>query len=150
MKRHEKKMVDRIVSLWLKHEVKRTDLEAIIGMGPTIAGNLVDFRGELPESSAYKPEVISRKAERIRGIVFTTEERTAYRAMMSLPVDDRLLVTKWPQVRNRYNDDTGQTWRETEVALAFFETFEIYAKALELVSLKLLVAWRKFGGSEQV
>lgn len=146
MKRHEKQMLEHILNLWLSYREKIDYEQAITGMGPTIAGNLVDFRGELPESSAYKPEVISGKADKLRAVTITTDERTAHAALMSLPTGDRLLVTCWPQLRNRYNPVTGDRWRQADVSRAFFDDFENYTKALELVSMKLLVAWQKLGG----
>lgn len=148
MKRHEKQMVEQILNLWLSYREKIDYEQAITGMGPTIAGNLVDFRGELPESSAYKPEVISAKADMLRCVTITTDERTANQALMSLPPKERMLVTCWPQLRNRYNPATGETWRQVDVARAFAESFDVYTKALELVHARLLVAWRKLGGRE--
>lgn len=142
-------MVEHILNLWLSYREKIDFEQAITGMGPTIAGNLVDFRGELPESSNFKPEVISAKAEKLRAVTITTDEHTAQKALMSLHPRERMLVACWPQLRNRYNPDTGETWRKTDVARAFTETFELYEKALELVSMKLLAAWRTLGGKEQ-
>lgn len=143
-------MVEQILNLWLSYREKIDFEQAITGMGPTIAGNLVDFRGELPESSAYKPEVISAKAEKLRAVTITTEERTAQKALMSLHPRERMLVACWPQLRNRYNPDTGERWRQVDIARAFAATFELYEKTLELVSLKLLAAWKKFGGRVEI
>lgn len=146
MKRCEKQAAEQILIFWVALVDKTTRQNEIIRQGPSIAGNLLDFRGELPAASSFKPEVISKKAEKLRGLTITDDERRAGLALSLLAEPEFLLVAKWPAVRNTYNPRTGSTWRRSDVALELAGSIERYEAALTAVYSKLLAAWQRLGG----
>lgn len=138
MNRNENERIDQIINLWISYNDKVERQDGIAGSGPTVAGSLVDFHGDLPESSNYKPETVSARAERMRQIIITHEEKYAREVLRRLPLRSRELVCVWPMVRNRHNTLTGDRWTMTNVADMLALTLEQFLEQREAACKTLL------------
>lgn len=114
MKRYNDIRVEEIIDLWLSYVDKNDKHDAIAGAGPTMMGKFADFKGELPESSNFKPETLSGKVEKQLKIVITSDERNARALLMALPLDLRCCISIWPQIRKKDNPLTGEPHKESD------------------------------------
>lgn len=138
MNRQQSERIEGIINLWLSYIDKTEAMDRIAGESPTIMGNMVDFRGDLPESSAYKPETVSNRAERMRSLYTTSDERYAHKILLRLTPRNRELVCFWPLVRNTHNPITKERWTQANVAELLKLTLEQWTEQRERACLILL------------
>jgi len=122
----------------LCYAAKTEAMDRIINGGPTMMDKLRVFRGEMPETSQFKQEVVSGRIDRLRAFQITTEERKARLLLKKLTNRERDLLCMWPAVRRQHNDQTQKQWTLTDVAAEFKLMVSEYRQQRDLAAFHLL------------
>ncbi len=138
MNHQDKQRVEEIVNLWLRYVDGVRQIEEIAVEGPTVSGMMVDFEGQIPQSSNYKVDGISLKVDKCKKIVITKEQIYAHNLLERLPAKQRHFITLWPQVRKRSNPVTRSHFTRAEVALSLNCSLESYVLCRKIACQKLI------------
>jgi len=90
VEKYEGEQIDAIV--WSCYKVEDGLHNDIPWQGASMAGNLVDFKGEPPPPSAYKCESISAKAEQLARYSVTNFDKYAHGLLHCMPDDVRFFL----------------------------------------------------------
>ena len=133
MNRLERERIETIICLWQSYETKRIEQNGIIGEGPGLS------EARIP-STKEKPDIMAKKAERLKEYEFTAAEVQAKKMIYMIPSYGRRYLTEWPELKGKINPLTRQRFTLTEVAailgrsLEDFKIIRDQAKAL-LISI---------------
>ena len=136
--RHQAERVEYLVGLWLDYVEKTDIMDRIINGGPTMMDKLRVFRGELPPGSDVKPDAIGGKADWLRRVQITTEERRARALLKSMSLRERELLCIWPSVKKKHNEGTQERWTMTDVAALLRLSVSDFKQQREIASFRLL------------
>jgi len=141
VKRSHQQEVERIVNLWIDYEIAFEDNECVCKSGKSPQGEIQTYQGDIPRGSAYKPETVSGRADKLKTI--SLEQFWAKSILFSLHVDERMLVTQWIQLKKKVNTDTRQVFTMREVGLIHGLKIEDYKQKREIASMRLLLLARQ-------
>lgn len=85
MNRAEQELFDTIMSRWVSYKSKTIAQEEIGRTGECLEGRIYDFKGDIPESSAYKFDTVGPRVDKMRKIYITQDEHEAVALVNSLP-----------------------------------------------------------------
>lgn len=116
MKRHELQRIDEILGLWISYNEKQKSIHGIINSGPTVGGKWLEFKGDFPQLSGFKPDALSGKAEKMRKIYISDEEKRAFIIVSAFPDKLRRILTEYSLRKGSNNALTNRLWTHNDVA----------------------------------
>lgn len=126
MKRYELQRIDEILGLWISYKEKQKEIHGIINSGPTVGGKWLEFKGDFPQLSDFKPDALSGKAERMRKVYITDEEKRAHTLVEAFPNKLRNILTKHREKRGKNCPLTNTKWTHENIAFCLKIRFERY------------------------
>lgn len=124
------KTAEHFIKVYVENHPRVLENDELASLGPHVVGMLVDFRGEIPQGSGYKPETVSGKAERMRTI-----HRDYVRAldlMTLLSPRERRACIEWAYWCDRRPPDyKGRLITRQSVAEYIGEPYESWSKAVQ-------------------
>lgn len=145
MNYHDKKRVQKLIDDLLAFHATAGEIERIAMEGQHLNGMLVDYQGEIPQSSDYKVDGVSIKADHCPDI--TRDMINAHRVMRHLIETSKtrrdgriqyLAIMTWPKVRRQYNEATGETWRQEDIAAMLWMGLDVYLEYRERACNRLI------------
>jgi len=138
VKRIHAERIQEIVNLWILFLENTEEQERIAMEGSTLEGKAVDFGGDIPQSGAYKPEALGAIVDRQRKVIISEEMKQAKEMIFSLPLEDRDLITLWPQLKGETNTVTQRRYTQRDVSLALSIPPEFFLAVRENSCMKLI------------
>ena len=117
MKRADAERAKQIINDWISYQEKAEAIERIAMEGPTVEGKLIEFKGDFPQLSNIKPDVLASKVDRQRRIFITTDERRASLMISVFSDRERSIMTGYEQKRNQYNPVSKKLFTHDDIAL---------------------------------
>ena len=150
MNRAEQKIVHEALDLIWSFIYSVAAQDDIARSGPTQESKMMEFMGDFPQLSNFKPEILIGKAEKMRRFDPLPEELTAIRALRVVLRDvhrSRQLMAlnvllMYRGARNRTNPDTRQRYTHADIAKGLVIKKESYDQALEGLSGRLLLSYK--------
>jgi len=139
MNAFENMRVEEIMANWRAYEIQTKYQDEIAMEGPTIAGNLVDLKGCLPESSGCRPEVVSGKAHRIRQIKVTHDEFQSNEIVLRVSFKLQIYLTVYERLKKRINENTELHYTHIDIANGMNVSIDSYKKKRALAKDMLIV-----------
>lgn len=93
------KTAEHYVKVYVEHHATACDNSELAVLGPNLAGLLVDFAGEIPRGSDFKPETIAWRAERMRRV--HPDYVQAISLLAALTPAQRTAAVQWAYCRDR-------------------------------------------------
>lgn len=134
----DKARVREIVGLWMVYQDKETALREIALAGPTIESKMMDFRGDFPQMSNVKPEILINKVHKQRKFHITDQERRANIIISAFPDEYRRILTAYEEKRKKHNRITQKPWTHKDIATVLKLELDRY-KAIRMVLMKIVV-----------
>lgn len=93
----EQELIKRLLAGWVSFCSKDIAVNEIAGSGDSLEGRLVDFKGEIPESSDFKFDTIGPRVDKAKKIKPTTEEIRAFNLVESVDENYKghLVAQEW-------------------------------------------------------
>lgn len=92
---------------WVHVWIDNADIEAMNNelavLGRSVVGMLVDFRGEIPQGSGYKPDTVCARADKLRRVA--ADFRRAQELVAKLSHEEFLSAVEWVFLKGRNPPD---------------------------------------------
>lgn len=101
MNRAEHELVETIIARWVSYKSKVLAQEEIARTGECLEGRIYDFKGDIPESSAYKFDTVGPRVDKMRKIYITQDEVEAWLLIAGLTktLHDYITTEAWMKRR---------------------------------------------------
>ena len=151
MKHSERKLAIEAQNLCWSFLHKMQEQTNIAASGPTVETKMLEFRGDFPQLSNFKPEILISKAERMRYFDPLPEELAAVRAWQAvLEGYPPLIARKASEVLllyrgccNRENPATKKRYTHSDCAKELGLTKNVYDSLLEGFMILLQIHYSK-------
>lgn len=138
MKPRDKQRVRELIGLWISYQDKLTHIREIAESGPTQGQKMIELKGEFPQITKAKPEILVSKVDKMRKYVFSEDERYANAMISKFPDKQRRILTGYEEKRNQHNSITGKPWTHEDIAFVLKLRFDRYQK-LRLKLMEILI-----------
>ena len=85
-------------------------------------------KGDLPQMSNIKHDVLAGKVEKQRKFTISKDERRAATIIDSFPIKLQRILTAYEEKRNKHNPYTGKVWTHDDIAACLRLRRERYKK----------------------
>lgn len=120
------------VQCWIDYSDMAARNDELAVLGASIAGMLVDFRGEVPRGSGFKHETVSARAEKLRTI--SRDFRMACHVMAALSNEEFSAAVEWVFLKDRNPMDAEKRIKSRKDAYSYLrgqdENFEDWNRAV--------------------
>ena len=117
MNRADAERAKQIINLWMAYQDKVETIKRIALEGPTVEGKLIEFKGDFPQLSNVKPDVLASKVDRQRRIKIYADERRANAMISAFSDRERDILTAYEQKRNKTNPISKRLYTHEDIAI---------------------------------
>lgn len=103
MNQQDKELFELLESAWVSYYSKCENREEIPWQAEGLMGKIQTYEGELPESGAYKPDMMPATVDKFRKFYITDLEYFAAKMMFKVPKALRDFVMIEPIIRRKEN-----------------------------------------------
>lgn len=138
MNRVDKDRINELITLWMTYHDKQTKQDEIAVSGPTQESKMMEYKGDFPQLSNVKPEILVGKVDKMRRIPVSKEEVRAAIIIDAFPDRLRNIMTGYEQRKNQYNPVTQKPWTHDDIALVLKVSRDSY-KRVRLICREFLL-----------